>query len=64
MAITQGNSEGEEQEEEEVAAGADGDEEGDEGEDLSPLVCIIWDQSSVTEGNIYRLVFAKEMKQL
>ena len=64
MAITQGNSEGEEQEEEEAAEGADGDKEGDEGEDLSPLVCIIWDQSSVTEGNIYRLVFAKEMKQL
>ena len=64
MADTQGNAEGEEQEEEGAAESADGDEEGDKDEDLSPLVCIIWDRSSVTEGNLRRLVFAKEMKQL
>ena len=60
----QGNAEGEEEEEEGAAEGAGGDEEGDEDEDLSPLVCIIWDRNSVTEGNLYRLVFAKEIKQL
>ena len=61
----QGNAEGKEEEEEEGAAeGANGDEEGDEDEDLSPLVCIIWNRSSVTEDNLYRLVFAKEIKQL
>ena len=64
MAGTQGNAEGEEEEEEEPAEGADGDEEGDEDEGLSPLVCIIWDRGSVAEGNLYRLVFAKEMEQL
>ena len=64
MAGTQGNAEGEEQEEEEAAEGAGGDEDGDEDEDLSPLVCIIWDRSSVTEGDLYRLVVAEEMKQM
>ena len=60
----QDNAEGKEQEEEKAAEGAGGDEEGDEDEDLSPLVCIIWDRSSVTEDNLYRLVLAKEIKQL
>ena len=52
VAGMQDNAEGKEQ------------EEGDEDEDLSPLICIIWDRSSVTEDNLYRLVFAKEIKQL
>ena len=63
MAGTQVNTGGEE-EEEEAVEGTDSDEQGDEDADLSPVVCIIWDWSSVTEGNLYRLVFSKEMKQL
>ena len=51
------------EEEEDAAEGAaadDGDE--DEEEELSPLVHILPDQSSHTEGNLYRLIFIKEMR--
>ena len=64
VAGMQGSIDREEQEEEEAAEGADGDEERDEDEDLSPLVCIIWDRGCVSEGNLYRLIFGKETKQL
>ena len=54
MRATQEDAEGEEEDAAEGAAAAD--------QDLSSLVRILPDRSSVTEGNLYRLVFAKEMK--
>ena len=62
MRATQEDVEVEEEEEDaaEGAAADDGDE--DEEEELSPLVRILSDRSSHTEGNIYRLVFVKETR--
>ena len=60
MRATQGDAEGEEGDTAEGVADNDGDE--GEDEDLSPLVCIIPDRSSVTEGNLYGLVFTEEMR--
>ena len=52
-----------EREEEDTVEGA-ADNDGDEGEDedISPLECTLPDRISVTEGNLYRLVVAKEMR--
>ena len=60
MRTTQEDAEGEEEDIVEGAADNDGDE--GEDEDLSPLICTLPDLSSVTEGNLYRLVFTKEMR--
>ena len=46
----------------EGTTGGDGDE--DEDEELSWLVCILPDRSCVTESNLHRLAFAKDMRQL
>lgn len=63
MHVAQEDAEGEE-EEDTAEGGADEDGDEDEDEQLSALVCILPDLSSVTDGNLCRLVLEKEMRSL